>query len=208
MVALANAQAIVGLKRRLGVFWEPTLQRMVIDDPLLVTLMNWIYIWGHWPVIASIGIWLFLRHRPTYMLARNALLVSGAIGLVIFATFPVAPPRLTDLEVRDTVTVYSRSYRVLQPPQFVNQYAALPSLHFGWDLLIGMVALRAIRWRPVKLLCWLMPLAMLLAIILTANHYILDAVAGAVVALTGLWLAQHLVRPTSALAPPFKPLCI
>jgi membrane-associated phospholipid phosphatase len=125
---------------------------------------------------------------------RNALLISGAIGLVIFATFPVAPPRLTDLAVVDTVTLHSNAYRVLQPPAFVNQYAAMPSLHFGWDLLIGLALIRTATSRPMRLLGWIMPVLMAVAVILTANHYILDVFAGGAVALTGLLFAWCLQR--------------
>jgi PAP2 superfamily/Glycerophosphoryl diester phosphodiesterase family len=129
--------------------WEPALQDLTLRSNSLVTVANWIYIWGHWPVIIAVGAWLWLRRPSTYYLVRNAFLISGAIGLVIFATFPVAPPRLTDLSVVDTVTLHSNAYRVLQPPAFVNQYASVPSLHFGWDLLIGLALIHTASSRPL-----------------------------------------------------------
>jgi membrane-associated phospholipid phosphatase len=192
--AVKNADLVIGLERWLHIFWEPALQDGVLRSHALVTASNWVYIWGHWPVILIVGAWLWLHQRPTYYLVRNALLISGAIGLVIFATFPVAPPRLTDLVVVDTVTLHSNAYRVLQPPAFVNQYAAMPSLHFGWDLLIGLALIRTATSRPMRLLGWIMPVLMAVAVILTANHYILDVFAGGVVALTGLLLAWCLQR--------------
>jgi hypothetical protein len=64
------------------------------------------------------------------------------MGLCVYTTYPVAPPRLAGMGFVDTITEQSSSYRVLQPPAFVNQYAAMPSLHVGWDLLVGW------RWSP------------------------------------------------------------
>jgi PAP2 superfamily len=81
----------------------------------------------------------------------------------------------------------------MQPPAFVNQYAAVPSLHFGWDLLIGIALITQSRWRVVRIAGAMVPLLMVSAIVLTANHYIFDAMAGGTVAVTGL-AAAHLIR--------------
>ena len=187
--AVRNAERIVALEQHLGFFWEPAWQSWIADSHTLITLFNWIYIYGHWPVIAGVALWLALRHPAHYRLTWNAFLISGAIGLVIFLTFPTAPPRLTDHDVIDTVTEYSNAYRVLQPPGFTNQYAAVPSLHFGWNLLIGLAIIRCVRPMPLRALGVLLPVAMFFAIVLTANHWIFDAIAGAAVAMAGLGIA-------------------
>ncbi len=187
--AVANAGHLIDLERRLGIYHEIWLQERIIDHHWLVTLMNWVYMWGHWPVIAVCATWLFFRRPPTYFLLRNAFLISGAIGLLVFIAFPVAPPRLAGIEVADTVTLHSNSYRVLQPPGFVNQYAALPSLHFGWNLLIGGGMAREAPLLPVRIASALLPVAMAVAVVLTANHYIVDVFVGAAVALFGLLVA-------------------
>jgi hypothetical protein len=124
-------------------------------------------------------LWLYLRHLDGYRLVRNTMLLSGGIGLVVFAAFPVAPPRLAGLGLVDTVTEYSRAYRLLQPPAFVNQYAAMPSLHVGWDLLIGIAVFIYAPILLLRLVGLLLPLLMVSAVLLTANHYLVDAVAGA-----------------------------
>lgn len=188
-VAIANARRVVELEMALALAVEAQLQQTLLVSKVLVNLVNWVYIWGHWPVIAAVGVWLFLRDPPRYRLYRNAFLVSGGIGLVVFALFPVAPPRLLDLGAIDTVTIYSRAYRVLQPPVFVNQYAAMPSLHLGWDVLICIALFRSSRLWPVRAFALLLPPAMFAAIVLTANHYIVDGVAGVAVALAGLAIA-------------------
>ena len=192
--AVANAERVMHLERTIGILWEPSLQAAIIGSDSAIAVLNWIYIWGHWPVIAAIAAWLIIRHPGEYPVYRNAFAISGAIGIAIFMTFPVAPPRLTDLAVVDTITEYSKSYRVLQPPAFVNQYAAVPSLHFGWDLLLGLALIRVSTVWIIRLFGCLMPVAMLAAIVLTANHYIIDAVVGGAVALTGLAVAEAVHR--------------
>lgn len=187
--AVANARRLISLEQQLGIYREVRLQELIIDHQWMVTLMNWVYMWGHWPVIAVCALWLFFRRPPAYFLLRNAFLVSGAIGLLIFIAFPVAPPRLTGIEVADTITLHSHSYRVLQPPAFVNQYAAMPSLHFGWNMLIGGGMVREVRFLPARIACGLLPVAMAIAVVLTANHFIIDVLAGGTVALFGLLVA-------------------
>lgn len=190
--ALRNASRIEDLQRWLGIMIEPELQDLITHSTFLVNVVNWIYIWAHWPLIAVVAAWLILRHPDQYRLTRNAFLISGGLGLIVFATFPVAPPRLTDLDVVDTVTENSRAYRFLQPPAFTNQYAALPSLHFGWNLLIGIAIYRVAGNAWLRTFAVLIPVAMGIAVVLTANHYILDAVAGGLFAMAGLLLAHWL----------------
>jgi hypothetical protein len=195
--AVGNAEKVVGFERAIGMFREPEMQNAILDDRWLVNLMNWMYVWGHWPLIILVAAWLYLNLPATYRLYRNAFVISGAIGLVIFALFPVAPPRLADVDIVDTVTLHSNSYRVLQPPGLVNQFAAVPSLHFGWNLLIGVVLFTKGRTTLARAAGLAVPPVMFLAIVLTANHYIIDAVLGGMVALTGLAIAYALTH-TSA----------
>ncbi len=199
-VALAfdNADRVVAFERALGIFHEPWLQEKVLELDWLSTLANRIYIFGHWPVIAGTLSWLIWKHRESFATYRSALLISGAIGLVVFVLFPVAPPRfLADHGFIDTVTLHTNAYRVLQPPAFTNQYAAVPSLHVGWNLLMGIAIVRHSSNRWAKAFGWSMPVVMWLATIVTANHYLIDGVAGSIVALTGLALAIAIQRRRS-----------
>jgi membrane-associated phospholipid phosphatase len=193
-VAEAHARSLVHLEQTLGIAREGDLQELILDHHVLVTLANWVYIWGHWPLIAISAAWLF-RHRPdAYRQMRTAIFASGAIGMIIFLAYPVAPPRLTGIGLTDTVTSYSHAYRALQPPALMDRYAALPSLHFGWDLLVGLTLARFHPRTAVRVLGALMPVAMALAVVMTANHYILDVVVGGIVAMAGLGIAILLIR--------------
>lgn len=186
--AVAHARDLLALEQRLGLAVEEQAQAPLAGRPWLQTAANWVYIWGHWPVIVATMLWLAWRHRDAFLRLRDAMLVSGALGLVVFVTYPVAPPRLVDGDLIDTVTASSRSYRVLQPPNFVNQYAAMPSLHAGWDLLVGLSILTAATWLAVRVAAGLLPLLMTSAVVVTANHYVLDVAAGIALALVG-WVA-------------------
>lgn len=206
--ALQNARRIVSWEVSLGLFVEPELQALVTDSTAALTAMNWVYIWGHWPVIAATLLWLVLRHPAQYRVARNAMLLSGGLGLVFFTAFPVAPPRLVDgLGMVDTVTELSTSYRVLQPPAFVNQFAAMPSLHVGWDLLMGVMIFTTASSLLVRAVGLVLPVLMATSVVLTANHYLVDGVVGAGVVVLSLmvarwWSDRAPVRPERAALQP------
>lgn len=199
--AVEHAHDIMRLERSLGFAVEEELQALVAPSGTLRTLGNWIYIWGHWPVIVIVMVWLAWRHRREFLRLRDGMLLSGAVGMVVFATYPVAPPRLADGSMIDTVTEHSRAYRVLQPPIFTNQYAAMPSLHAGWDLLVGIAVFTAASTTIVRVVGAAMPVLMMLAVVATANHYVLDVVAGVALALAAHAGALLLERRRAARRP-------
>ncbi len=214
--AIEHGLDLLRLERTLGIDFESNLQRRILDNRIALTFFNWIYIWGHWPAIAATLTWLHRTRYAEYLRLRNAMFISGAIGLVIFLSYPVAPPRLLgdavveaalmpDVPI-DTVTDLSTSYRVLQPPSLVNKYAALPSLHVGWNLLMGLAILRVASRPFLRGIGRLSPIAMMFAVVLTANHYTLDVVAGAAVALVGWGAATAVASRCSVRSSgPFEP---
>lgn len=200
-VAAAHAHELMRAEQATGIDVEAQVQAPITSSPGLETIANWIYIWGHWPVIVLTMLWLALHHRWAFLRLRDAMLVSGALGLVVFVTYPVAPPRLVDPDLVDTVTERSYSYRVLQSPNFVNQYAAMPSLHAGWDLLVGISIATAGATLLVRALGWALPPLMAVAVVATANHYVLDVAAGLALAVTGYVAALLLERRRARRAP-------
>jgi len=207
--AIGHGISLIRLEQQLGIFFEPNLQALIVDHHWLVTLFNWIYVWGYLPVIAGAALYLYILHREFYARYRNAFLLSGAIGLVMFATLPVAPPRMfPEFGFIDTVHVNSGLYRSIQQSDFVNEFAAVPSFHFGWILLVGMAVFQTTRNVIARTAGMVLPLLMLLAIIFTANHYVLDAVAGgaivllafAAVRMAEVWRARGMARSAPVLA--------
>ena len=138
--AFARGADLIELERRLGIFWEPAMQDWILGSRALIDLSNAVYFWGHMPLIVVIGVWLFWRKRGVYRLTRNAFLGSAVVALICYAALPVAPPRFfPELGFVDTMALYSQaSYQAQEVRLFVNPYAALPSLHFGWALLLGL----------------------------------------------------------------------
>lgn len=193
-IAIKNGLDVLAFEQRLGVDFEAWAQGLIIDRGRLVDVANWIYIWGHWPVIAATLIWLHRTRRYEFLILRNAMFISGAVGLVIFATYAVAPPRLLDVGLDDTVTQLSNSYRILQPPALVNKYAAIPSLHVGWNLLVGIALYRASSRSIVRAFAIASPILMSVAVVVTANHYFIDGILGSALALLGL-AASVVVTP-------------
>jgi hypothetical protein len=228
-VAYNHALDIIDAQRALGFFVEDDLNNWVQDKLFLAQTMNLVYFYMHFPLIIVFGIWLYYFRREKYTLTRDAFLASGAIALIVYWLYPVAPPReLPELAARfdpgapsyvrgfiDTLQVHlGYAYDTQSTRAFVNPYAAMPSLHFGWDLLLGLGIIWAFRpsgrsasaetrLRGVSTRGWIwvaapigiaLPVLQVFSITLTANHFLLDAVAGGVVALMGIGVAVWLQR--------------
>lgn len=191
--AVQRASNLVDIERATGMFWEQAIQNWFLKIQPLTNFMNFTYLMGMWPVIVLIAIWLFVRHRNAYPLYRDAFLISGAIALVCYALLPVAPPRFVEgLGFVDTVASQTQAYALPDAPLIVNQYAAMPSLHFGWVLLACIALVHRSNGIAPKLVGVYLPAAMFFSIIATGNHFILDAVAGAAVVILGLALSYSL----------------
>jgi hypothetical protein len=200
--ALENAAALVRLEHEAGIAWEAAIQGVVAGSHALERTANAIYIYGHWPLILIAGLLLFRYRREHYYTLRNACLATGLLGLLVFALFPVAPPRLTELPLMDTVTRGTPAYRQLLPPGLVNEYAAMPSFHAGWNLAVGIVVFRAARHWALRAFAVAMPAAMAFAVIATANHFVIDVIVGvalvlAALALERLWAERRSTRVRS-----------
>ncbi len=201
--AFQRAASVVDVEQTLGIFWEAELQSLILTREIAVRLANTVYVWGHLPVLIVVAVWLFAFHRQRYPLFRNAFLISGGIGLLLFWLLPTAPPRYLQYWGFVDTAVQNGSYYIFQPPAFVNQYAAIPSLHFGWSLLAAVAIYANVRV-PLRYLALLLPLMSLGGVVFTANHFFLDAAAGGAVALLGLWLAAQL----RARLPRYKPFTV
>jgi hypothetical protein len=194
--AMVRGFNVISLEQDLGIYRELTMQSWIIDHYWLIKAMNWIYFWGHMPLIVVFAVWLYIWHRPTYILVRNAFLASGAIGVIIYWAFPVAPPRLIPFAgFVDTMAVFDRvGYNAQETKAFVNEYAAIPSLHFGWSMLLGLAIFWVTKNPVLKVFGLVWPVAMFFAVVMTGNHFIVDTILGAIVSFAGLgiaWLIQR-----------------
>ncbi len=175
--ALANASTIISLEKSVGFFWEPDWQAWAISSAkTVVVFFNWAYIITFWPVILTAGFILYLVNRQRYRFYRNVVLLSFAFAIVGFMVFPLAPPRMIASHFVDTIKAFGPTfYASRELANFYNPYAAMPSLHFGWTLMFGILFLRTPnKW--LKVLGVVYPVMTLVAITITANHYLMDAI--------------------------------
>ncbi|MER7678960.1 phosphatase PAP2 family protein [Streptomyces sp. NPDC096934] len=199
--AFRNAGHVWDWERTLHLPGEGSVQNVLLHSDTLVHTANAYYATVHFPATAAFLIWMYLRRPVHYVWARRVLAVITSAALVLHLTFPLAPPRLLAAAgLVDTGQVYGPTVYGAHPAtdEMANQFAAMPSLHFGWALMvaIGLITATRSRWRWL----WLLhPLVTLLVIVGTANHYWLDSVAAA--ALLGAALAViHLPHRTESTA--------
>lgn len=196
--AESRAESIVDIEKALGVFWEDDLQEWVLPAQWFTDLLNQVYLYWHLPVIGVVALWLYVRSRGHYLLLRNAFLISGCLALVVYLGFPVAPPRLLpESGFVDTITEQYDTQRPGTPGIFVNHYAAVPSLHFGWNVLAGLMPLAVARNAWTYAFAAAMPVITLASIVMTANHFFIDAAAGLVAVAAGVAAALAVRRAVS-----------
>jgi membrane-associated phospholipid phosphatase len=196
-VAIRHGHDVLRVERSLGLDWERASQAATVRHDWLRHLFDTFYASAYWPMIIDALAVLWHRDRQRYVILRDAMAISGAVGLLAFALYPVAPPRMLDGYV-DTVSASARQHFIAHPSAFVNPYAALPSFHAGWIALAALVlALSAQRWSVRATVLIPAPL-MATTVVVTANHYVLDVVAGVGLSVLGGILAFVLHRPRTA----------
>lgn len=203
--AFENASHIVSLEKRSGLFVEPSIQSWVLNHIRLTEILNYFYLYGHYTITPLFFIWLYRRRARVYPYVRNAFFAANGIALIVFMLFPVAPPRLWGVRDGFVDTLSTVSDIDLHGGTFsgwFNPHAAVPSMHFGYALMIGTVMMVLVRSWPLRLMALAYPAVVFLTITGTANHYVLDSMAGgAVVALgfgaVSLWMLArtHLRQP-------------
>ena len=183
----AHAAAIVRLERHLHVFDEATIQRSAAHVFGLPTFLGYAYVSVHLAGTAVLLVWVYRRRREFYAPLRNTLAIATALGVAGYALFPTAPPRLAGLGMTDTVSaatsVHLDSSLI---SSLYNPYAAVPSMHIGFSLIVGISVARLARRPLVRVAGLFYPVFVLFVIVATGNHFFLDAAAGAVVALVAL----------------------
>jgi membrane-associated phospholipid phosphatase len=198
--AFANAIKVIDFEQSLGALWELTAQRMVDSSDLLEKLATWTYWNSEFTVISATLLFVYLRRHESFARFRNAILATNLIGLIGYVLLPTAPPRMfPSYGFMDTLTGHESGLVQLA----ANPYAAMPSLHAADALIVGVVMAFVCRSLLAKLLWSIWPLWVWFTVMATANHYWLDVVVGALVALIGLslaWGREHHLRVAEATA--------
>ena len=194
-VGLENAGRVIALEKSLGIFWEPGWQSWILSNARGVAeFFNWIYILTYWPIIMVAGFALFCVNRPRYHYYRSVVVINLIFALLIFMLFPVTSPFNVTAYFVNTIQLLGPSfYGSPEMSTFYNAHAAMPSLHFSWTVIVGILFLRSFKgW--FRLIGIAYPVTTFFAIILTGNHFILDAVVGGALALTAFALMELAFR--------------
>jgi PAP2 superfamily len=199
--AIANASHIIAVERSLGLYVEPWIQAKISHVHDLLLALNWFYAQVHIPAILAFLAWVYLRRSEAFAFFRNAFLLINAIALSVFALVPVAPPRmLPNSGLVDTLYVFSHTnYQSGGLQSITNPFAAMPSLHFGYAVFISVGLLVLVRSRAVRLGALVYPVIVLVSIVATGNHFLIDALAGGlVIAIAYLFTLSGMTEPEVA----------
>ncbi len=195
-LAVAHASDIVTLERRLGIFVERELQQWATSAPSAVMdIARWTYQNCQRLIAWSFVIWVYLCRNPAYARLRNVLIALDVIGLLGYWLYPTAPPRLTPglgfVDILDPAHAHLHSSLF---GSLTNLYAAVPSLHVAYALMIGITGVRVGRHLAVRVAWALYPVLVAFATVVTANHWLLDAAAGALALAGAILIARTAER--------------
>jgi hypothetical protein len=182
-LAQEHARWVWEFQESIGLAFERSVNHAAEGVTWLIVTMNYYYATLHFVVTIAVLVWLFRRHPGRYGATRLVLFATTAVALLGYYFYPLAPPRLMEgMDFIDTALVHntwgSLSAQDTAMASVSNQYAAMPSMHIGWSAWCGVTI--AVLARPLwlKALGVLYPVATLIVIVATANHFWLDAAGG------------------------------
>ncbi|HMJ75736.1 MAG TPA: phosphatase PAP2 family protein [Iamia sp.] len=215
-IAYEHARDIIRIQDAIGLWFEPELQRWYLDLPGMGLIRAWNIYYGtaHFIVTAGALVWLYRRQPDRYSLWRSTLAAMTAAALIGFAGYSLMPPRLLGDTSRfgacfeqqeadchgdgvvDTLAVHGGwlSFQDEEVAEVSNQFAAMPSMHTGWSTWSAFVMWGLVRRRWAKVLVVLYPMATVFCILITGNHYWLDAIGGLAAFAVGLGVSTLLTR--------------
>jgi membrane-associated phospholipid phosphatase len=194
-VAFAHGQQVIDLERSTHSFFEPALQSFFLPLHLLIDIANQVYLNSQFTVTSAFLIWLYLYRNESYYFVRNMFVVAMGLALIGYTLYPTAPPRLfPEHGFVDTIVDFSNvNHDSALAKLFINPFAAVPSMHCAFALMIGVTGVRVARHRLTKAFWAFWPMLIVWVVIVTANHYWFDAALGALVAATSALVAQRLL---------------
>ena len=196
--ATTNAHWIVDLEDNLHVGIEGAVQT-ALTGSIVLWILNHVYLAAQLVVLPG-ALWMLHRKaRPAYARLRNTVLATWLLSIPVYGLFPVAPPRLADVGMVDTISSQTGfAMDSSLTTSFYNELAAVPSLHVGFAFAIGIVVASATTNRWLKVAGHLWGPTVALAVVATGNHYVFDIAAGMVAAAAGYGLGLLTAKGTKA----------
>src|SRR5947209_540677 len=196
--AFAHARDLISLERGMHVFVEPSIQTWASSSHFVMGVSSWIYVNAQFSVTIGALVYIYLRHNKNFYFVRNMFMIAMAIALIGYTAFPTAPPRffpewgfIDSVADFTGVKVDSGNHSV---SAITNLYAAVPSMHVAFALMIGWSLARLVRHSYARVAWILYPFLMTFVIVVTANHFLVDAVLGALTAGASAYGATWLAR--------------
>jgi PAP2 superfamily len=221
LAGLKNAVAVNSISLAIGGTFARVMNDWLASHQAVALAATWYYILLQGAVTGIIGLLMIWRRMPGFALHRDALIAVTAIGLVAFWFYPVAPPRMLP-GYHDIIASAVPTFANLIEAKGADQFASLPSLHVAWaiwDAIVCTILLR--RYRVLRLAVWLYPVATVMDVLATANHYLLDVITAPLILLLGYAIAaippharrllssrradRQSAHPASAMAGPGSP---
>jgi PAP2 superfamily len=199
-VAFEHSREVIHFEQSLGIFVEPSIQAWVSSKPALIDVASWLYLNAQFTVTIACLVYIYLRHNSSFYFVRNMFAVAMWTANVGFILFPTAPPRFfPEWGFADSVATLTHiSHDSVAVNSLVNQYAAIPSMHVAFALMIAVPLARLCKHRLTRAIWAVYPLVVVFVIVSTGNHFLTDAVLGAATAAFGAWAAAALARARPA----------
>jgi len=195
-VAFAHGQQVIDFQQATHTFFEPDVQGFFLQWNWLVDFANQVYMNSQFAVVIAFFFWLYMFRNDSFYFVRNMFMVSMGLALIGYVLYPTAPPRLfPEYGFVDTINDFSNvNHDSALVKVFINPYAAVPSMHCAFALMVGLTAARLSRHWYTRTLWAMWPALVIWVVIVTGNHYWVDAALGALVALLSALTAQQLAR--------------
>jgi hypothetical protein len=200
--ALAHGQAVLHAEHRLHLDWEHAANAWLGHHLTLREVASWWYQLAHVTLAITVLAWCWLAAPAVYRVARNTLVLTNVAGLIVFAVCPVAPPRLLPgAGFSDSIALALGTGQAAHPPP--DQYAAMPSLHLAWATWVAFtvwaITAHTGRLRSLRVPALLHPVLTGVAVVITANHFVLDVVAGVALAVLARGLAALITADVASM---------
>src|SRR4051795_5180044 len=195
-VAFQHSREVIHFEQSLGIFVEPSIQSWVSSSTVVIDVASWLYLNAQFTMTMACLVYIYLRHNSSFYFVRNMFAVAMWTANVGFMAFPAAPPRFfpewgfADSGANPTPVGHDS----VAVNSLVNQYAAIPSMHVAFALMIAVPLARLSKHRVTRAFWAVYPFLVVFVIISTANHFVTDAVLGAATAGVGAWTAAWLAR--------------
>jgi hypothetical protein len=193
-VAFENARHLVDVERGLHMFFEPGLQAWAQGQQWIITFANFMYVNSQFVVTTTFLIWLYIFKNVSFYYVRNMFMIAMGIALVLYVGFPAAPPRyLPEWGFTDTVASFVGDKAEQSANVLYNPFAAVPSMHVAFALMVAIPAMKIANRRFFKAIWAVYPVIITLVVMITANHFWLDAFLGASVAAISASTSSYLL---------------